>query len=97
MARRTTAARRYAEAAFELAERDDALDAWAGGLDAAAAAVSDARVGAYLDSPAVALDERLAAVDKLLARRATPSGARFARSLSTAASRSSRGTAGLSR
>ena len=36
MSRPTTAGRRYAEAAFQLAERDDALDAWAEGLALAA-------------------------------------------------------------
>jgi F-type H+-transporting ATPase subunit delta len=81
MARRTAAARRYAEAAFELAERDDALDAWAKGLEVAASAVSDPKVGAYLDSPAVPLEERLAAVDKLLAKRAPEGVARLAKLL----------------
>ena len=36
MATGSTTARRYAEAAFQLATRDDALDAYADGLDAAA-------------------------------------------------------------
>ena len=31
MARRESAARRYAEAAFEVATRDDALEAWRAG------------------------------------------------------------------
>jgi F-type H+-transporting ATPase subunit delta len=66
VARRTTAARRYAEAAFELAERDDTFDEWAAGLDLAAAAVSDPKVGAFLDSPAVPLEARLAAIERML-------------------------------
>jgi F-type H+-transporting ATPase subunit delta len=72
MARASSAARRYAEAAFQLADRDDALDAWAAGLDAGAGAVADAKVAAYLDSPAVPLEQRLAAVDKVFA--AQPDG-----------------------
>ena len=39
MARRETAARRYAEAAFEVAMRDDAVEAWRSELDTAAAIV----------------------------------------------------------
>ncbi|HLX34604.1 MAG TPA: F0F1 ATP synthase subunit delta [Candidatus Limnocylindrales bacterium] len=66
MARPTTAARRYAEAAFELADRDGALDAWADGLDAAAAAVADDQVATFLDNPAVPLKDRLAAVERVL-------------------------------
>jgi len=41
MARRESAARRYAEAAFEVATRDDALEAWRHELDMAASVVSD--------------------------------------------------------
>ena len=81
MARRTTAARRYAEAAFELAERDEAFDAWAAGLRAASAAVSEAKVGAFLDSPAVPLEARLDAVDKMLGGRAPDGVVRLAKLL----------------
>jgi F-type H+-transporting ATPase subunit delta len=67
MARRTTAARRYAEAAFELATRDKALDAWADGLDMAAGVVSDDRIGTFIDNPAAPLEERLGLLDRMLA------------------------------
>ena len=39
--RRDTAARRYAEAAFEVAQRDDSIDAWRRELQMAAAVVAD--------------------------------------------------------
>jgi len=59
MARRETAARRYAEAAFEVALRDDAVEAWRAELDMAAAIVADERVGRMLANPALPLDQRL--------------------------------------
>ena len=65
----STAARRYAEAAFQLASRDDALDAYADGLDQAAALLGDDKVLAVLRNPARPLRDRTALVDKLLADR----------------------------
>jgi F-type H+-transporting ATPase subunit delta len=65
----TTAARRYAEAAFQLASRDDAVDAFGDGLDVAAKVLGDARVLAILRNPARPLKERLDIVDKALGRR----------------------------
>jgi F-type H+-transporting ATPase subunit delta len=58
MARRETAARRYAEAAFEVATRDGTLEAWRSELDAAASIVSDDRLGRLLANPAIALETR---------------------------------------
>ena len=58
MAGRQTAARRYAEAAFEVALRDDTVADWRNGLDAAAAVAADDRVGHLLANPAVALEQR---------------------------------------
>jgi F-type H+-transporting ATPase subunit delta len=69
MARPTTAARRYAEAAFELAGRDDALDAWQEDLAAAAEQLGDERVARILDNPAIPLAQRDALVVKLLGQR----------------------------
>ena len=43
MARPSTAARRYAEAAFEIGLRDGTVDAWRDELDAAATVVSRPR------------------------------------------------------
>jgi F-type H+-transporting ATPase subunit delta len=70
MARPTTAARRYAEAAFQIASRDDALDAWAEGLDLAARLVADERVAGIVDNPARPFRERLEVLDRLLKGRA---------------------------
>ena len=69
MARRTTASRRYAEAAFELAKRDDALDAWAADLATAAQLLGDERVARVVDNPSRPFLERQAMLDKLLNRR----------------------------
>ena len=65
----STAARRYAEAAFQLASRDDALDAYGDGLDAAAAMLGDERVLAILRNPARPLRQRTDLVDRLLSKR----------------------------
>jgi F-type H+-transporting ATPase subunit delta len=66
MTRPTTAARRYAEAAFQLARRDDAIDAWAAGLELAAGLVGDERIRTFLDNPAKPLDERYALLEGAL-------------------------------
>jgi len=58
MARKETAARRYAEAAFQVATRDDTVAAWRAELDAAAAIASDETVGRMLANPAVPLETR---------------------------------------
>ena len=58
MARLTTAARRYAEAAFELADRDDSHDRWATDLALAAGVVADARIAGVVDNPSIALARR---------------------------------------
>jgi F-type H+-transporting ATPase subunit delta len=65
----STAARRYAEAAFELATRDKALDAYGDGLDLAARMASDPAVLNVLRNPARPLRQRLEVVDALLAKR----------------------------
>jgi F-type H+-transporting ATPase subunit delta len=83
VARPTTAARRYAEAAFQLARRDDAIDAWAEGLDLAAGLVSDERVRIFLDNPSSPLDERLGVLDKALAGKVPDGVLRLARLLAT--------------
>src|SRR5262245_2454529 len=63
MAGRETAARRYAEAAFQVAQRDDTVEAWRAELDAAAAIAADERVGRMLANPAVPLETRLELAD----------------------------------
>ena len=64
-----TAARRYAEAAFELATRDRALGAYAEGLELAAAIAGQAAVLGVLRNPARPLRQRTDLVDTLLAER----------------------------
>jgi F-type H+-transporting ATPase subunit delta len=59
MAGRDSAARRYAEAAFQVALRDDMVAGWRSGLDAAARITADQTVGHLLANPAVALETRL--------------------------------------
>lgn len=59
MARSETAARRYAEAAFEVATRDDTVAAWRAQLDAAATIASDETIGRTLANPALPIERRL--------------------------------------
>ena len=64
-----TAVKRYAEAAFQLANRDDALDAFGDGLALAATMLGGGDVLGVLRNPARPLAERIKVVDALLARR----------------------------
>ena len=64
-----TTARRYAEAAFQLATRDGALDAFGDGLDLAARMLGGDEVLGILRNPARPLSERVALVDTLLGER----------------------------
>lgn len=59
MARRDTAPRRYAEAAFQVAMRDDTVATWRAELDAAEAMVAEARLTRALANPSIALESRL--------------------------------------
>lgn len=68
MARRDTAARRYAEAAFEVALRDGTVDAWRAELDAAAAITADETVGRLLANPAVPLEARAGMADSIFGK-----------------------------
>ncbi len=65
----TTATRRYAEAAFQLAVRDDALDAYADGLDLAARMLESEAARDIVRNPARALRERLDFVNGMLEGR----------------------------
>ena len=66
------AGRRYAEAAFELAVRDDKVDAWQRDLALAAAMARDARVVRVVDNPAVPFSERRKVVEQLLGKHVSP-------------------------
>ena len=74
MARRVAAARRYAEAAFEVAMRDNTVDAWRSELDSAAEIVAEERIGRALANPSIPLETRLATAEqtfgKLVGRQA---------------------------
>jgi F-type H+-transporting ATPase subunit delta len=53
MARMSTAARRYAEASFEIALRDGTVDTWSRELDAAAGVLADPAVADLLRNPSI--------------------------------------------
>ena len=72
MARIGAAARRYAEAAFELADRDSALERWRDELRLAAQLVGEPDVARLVGSPMVALAERESIVRRLLHPRVSP-------------------------
>jgi F-type H+-transporting ATPase subunit delta len=54
----TSTARRYAEAAFEIAERDKNTDTWLAQLDRLAAALNDDEVVSRLEDPETPVDKR---------------------------------------
>jgi F-type H+-transporting ATPase subunit delta len=65
----SSAARRYAEAAFQLATRDKALDAYGDGLDLATGMLGGDEVLDIVRNPARPLRERTAFVEGLLGKR----------------------------
>jgi len=69
MPRPTTAARRYAEAAFELAGRDDTHEQWDEDLKVAAELVADERISRIVDNPAVPVGDRDEILGRLLEKR----------------------------
>jgi F-type H+-transporting ATPase subunit delta len=80
MARPSTAARRYAEAVFEIARRDGTEDAWHVGLDAAWHVLGPAEVLRIVENPAIPLPQRQDAVRAALAAEsiaAPPVGAQL--------------------
>ncbi len=58
MARRDTAARRYAEAAFEIGRSDRSLDTWERDLDRLRSALADEELRALVEHPAVAFADK---------------------------------------
>lgn len=81
MSRSLTTVRRYAEAAFELATRDDAFDAWSSGLELVAGVAADPTVSHIIDNPAKPYAERQAIVAKLFDGRVTSGVMNLARLL----------------
>ena len=69
MAARTGAARRYAEAALEIARRDGTLDPWLAELRLAVELVGAEEAAAVVDNPAIAWDRRRAIITDLLGSR----------------------------
>jgi F-type H+-transporting ATPase subunit delta len=63
MARRVAAARRYAEAAFEVAMRDNTVDTWRTELESAAEVVAEERIGRALANPSIPLETRTATAE----------------------------------
>jgi F-type H+-transporting ATPase subunit delta len=72
MARPTTSARRYAEAAFEIAERDGTVEQWLDQLTRFGAALADPETVRRLEDPAVPLDTRSGAMLGALGHDALP-------------------------
>ena len=65
MARRDTAPRRYAEAAFEVGLRDGTVETWRRELDQAAATLDTGTLEETLANPAMPLDQRAAAAEQI--------------------------------
>jgi len=68
----TSIARRYAEAAFEIAQRDGSVGEWLEQLERAAAALSDDTLVRRLEDPNVSLTDRHAALATLFEGRMLP-------------------------
>ena len=72
MARRDSAPRRYADAAFEIALRDKAVETWRKELDAAAETSTAGELERVLANPAIPLDQRVAVAEKVFAELSKP-------------------------
>jgi F-type H+-transporting ATPase subunit delta len=66
MALARSTARRYAEAAFEIAERDDSMEAWTAALAVAQKRLLDPRVTRLLSNPAVPAASRVEALGRIV-------------------------------
>jgi F-type H+-transporting ATPase subunit delta len=71
MARRDSAARRFAEAAFQVGTRDGTLEAWRTELDASAARLGGEEAMSALANPAIPIDQRSMAAAGLLQHTAS--------------------------
>ena len=73
MAKRDSAPRRYAEAAFQIAERDSAIERWRSDLDQAAGVLDEgSELLSTLANPALPLEQRRAVVDGVFGRLSQP-------------------------
>jgi F-type H+-transporting ATPase subunit delta len=77
MARPVAAARRYAEAAFQVAQADGTLDRWEADLATAAEILGRPDVAPTVGNPAVPLGQRREIVQQLLGPRVSPQALRL--------------------
>jgi F-type H+-transporting ATPase subunit delta len=77
MARPVAAARRYAEAAFQVALAENRLDEWEADLTTAAEILGRPDVEPTIDSPAIPAGQRLEIVRQLLESRISPGSLRL--------------------
>ena len=70
MARRDTAARRYAEAAFEIGRADGTIDAWDADLTLLRELFADAELRTLVEHPAVAFADKERVVRRARRKRA---------------------------
>ncbi len=66
MAGEQTAAKRYAQAAFQIAKEGDSFDRWLEGVDAIAALMTDERVDALMTRSKAAFADKVAVVEQAL-------------------------------
>jgi F-type H+-transporting ATPase subunit delta len=67
MALARSTARRYAEAAFEIAERDDSMEAWLAAFAVAEERLTDPAVMRLLSNPSIPVASRVEALEKITA------------------------------
>ncbi len=72
MARRDSAPRRFADAAFEIALRDGTVELWRKELDAAAETAASDELQRVLANPAIPLEERISVARKVFASISEP-------------------------
>lgn len=72
MARRDTAPRRFAEAAFQIGLRDDTLETWRNELDLAAATLQTGGLEPVLANPATPVEQRVDAAGQIFAALSEP-------------------------
>ena len=71
MAKRDTAPRRYAEAAFQIASRDDSIEAWRRELELAGATMTD-QLMSVLANPALPLEQRRSVAEGVFGKLSQP-------------------------
>ena len=81
MARPSPAARRYAEAIFQLADRDAAFGTWRDGLTFVVQVLGNERASRALSDPAQPFAERRKLLDRILGKRVSPAVANLVRLL----------------